>query len=179
MTSVHSWLRRTSTWTKDPSIEGCPVAYIQKYTVAPGETHTCRAAVGGRRWESPTSIGSSAGGEAPRRIERRIHRPSSEVAIGRAAWWLSSTASRSAPVSRSQAMTCRCVRSQTASRLSLKPVRTRCSSSSDEDALGSLARVAADDRAIELDRIAGFQVVSEAVVPGTSLGYVAMALQRP
>jgi hypothetical protein len=34
------------------------------------------------------------------------------------------------------------------------------------------------DRAIELYRLAGFQVDSEAVVPGTSLRYLAMALRH-
>lgn len=36
---------------------------------------------------------------------------------------------------------------------------------------------ARNDRAIELYRLAGFQVISETVVPGTSLGYLAMALR--
>jgi ribosomal protein S18 acetylase RimI-like enzyme len=36
---------------------------------------------------------------------------------------------------------------------------------------------ARNDRAIRLYRLAGFDVVSEAIVPGTSLGYLAMALR--
>lgn len=163
-------------------------------------------------------------GEAPRRIERWMHQPSSEVAIGRAvvAELYSEPIGGYTRVGGRDLQRCRVAdgvatlseagEDSGAVRARMKMARDLLPALAADDLylskLGLLrpyrrkgfARLrverfldrgsaqgfdsfrldvfARHHRAAELCRLAGFQVVSEAVVPGTSLGYLAMALRH-
>lgn len=163
-------------------------------------------------------------GEAPRRIERWMHRASSEVAIGRvmvaeldggAIGGYIAVAGRELPTCRiadGVATLAEAGENSSAVRARMEMARDLFPAVAAEDlylsklgllrqhrrkgfARGLIERFlyhgraqgfdsfrldvfAGHHRAIALYRLAGFQVVSEAVIPGTSMGYLAMGLRR-